>query len=73
MVLILMSATVDMEELREAIPGACEIEIGKHEFEVKRFYLERSVAPQNLKTGKSDQKNCLWFFSDVFLSDLAFS
>ena len=32
MVLILMSATVDMEELREAIPGAREIEIGKHEF-----------------------------------------
>ena len=43
MVLILMSATVDMEELREAIPGAREIEIGKHEHEVKRFYLERPV------------------------------
>ena len=43
MVLILMSATVDVEELREAIPGAREIEIGKHEFEVKRFYLERPV------------------------------
>ena len=43
MVLILTSATVDMEELREANPGAREIEIGKHEFEVKRFYLERPV------------------------------
>ena len=43
MVLILMSATVDMDELREAIPGVREIEIGKHEFEVQRFYLERPV------------------------------
>ena len=43
MVLILMSATVDMEELREAIPGAREIEIGKREYEVQRFYLERPV------------------------------
>ena len=41
MVLLLMLATVDLEELREAIPGAREIEIGRHEFEVKRFYLER--------------------------------
>ena len=47
MVLILMSATVDMEELREAIPGAREIEIGKHEFEVQRFYLERPVTQQS--------------------------
>ena len=43
MVLILMSATVHLEELRDAIPGAREIEIGRHEFEVKRFYLERPV------------------------------
>ena len=43
MVLILMSATVDMEELREALPGAREIEIGKHEFKVDRFYLQRPV------------------------------
>ena len=43
MVLVLMSATVDMEELREALPGAHEIEIGKHEFAVHRYYLERPV------------------------------
>ena len=43
MVLILMSATVDMEELRDALPGAREIEIGKHEFAVHRYYLERPV------------------------------
>ena len=43
MVLILMSATVDMEELRDALPGAREIEIGKHEFTVNRYYLERPV------------------------------
>ena len=36
--------------------------------------VSRDMGTQNLKTGKSDKKNCLmWFFSDVFLSDLAFS
>ena len=34
MVLILMLQTVDVAELKEAIPGACEIQIKQHEFAV---------------------------------------
>ena len=40
MVLILMSATVDVEELKNSIPGAREIEIDRHEYSVTRYYLE---------------------------------
>ena len=43
MVLIFMSATVDVDELKESIPGAREIEIDRHEFAVKRYYLERPI------------------------------
>ena len=49
MVLFLMSATVGVEELKQSIPGAREIEIDRHENVVKRYYLERprsnSVSP----------------------------
>ena len=43
MVLILMSATVDVAELKTAIPGACEVKIDQHEFAVKRYYLSRNI------------------------------
>ena len=37
MILILMSATVDVAELKLAIPGAQDIEIDQHEYKVSRF------------------------------------
>ena len=43
MVLILMSATVDVAELQNAMPGAREIEIGQHEFAVKGLFLTRDI------------------------------
>ena len=43
MVLILMSATVDVEELKQSSPGAREIEIDRHEYVVKRYFLERPI------------------------------
>ena len=43
MILILISATVDVAELKVAIPGARAIEIDRHAFEVKRFSLQRNV------------------------------
>ena len=39
MILILMSATVDVAELKLAIPGAQDIEIDQHEYKVSRFFL----------------------------------
>ena len=43
MILILMSATVDVAELKEAIPGAQDIEIDQHEYQVSRFFLQRDI------------------------------
>ena len=43
LVIILMSATMDVEELQKAIPGAREIEIDCHEFVVERYFLERPI------------------------------
>ena len=44
MVLILMSATVDVEELKNSIACASEIEIDRHGYSVTRYYLERPGA-----------------------------
>ena len=38
-----MSATVDVEELKNSIPGAREIEIDRHEYAVTRYHLERPI------------------------------
>ena len=46
MILILMSATVDVAELKVAIPGARDIEIDQHEFQVSRFFLQRDITKQ---------------------------
>ena len=46
MILILMSATVDVAELKIAIQGAQDIEIDQHEFTVSRFFLQRDIAKQ---------------------------
>ena len=43
MILILTSATVDVAELKEAIPGAQDIEIDQHEYKVSRFFLQRDI------------------------------
>ena len=43
MILILMSATVDVAELKLAIPGAQDIEIDQHEYKVSRFFLQRDI------------------------------
>ena len=43
MILILMSATVDVAELKLAIPGAQDIEIDQHECKVSRFFLQRDI------------------------------
>ena len=43
MILILMSATVDVAELKLAIPGAQDIEIDQHEYKVSRFFLLRDI------------------------------
>ena len=43
MILILMSATVDVAELKEAIPGAQDIDIDQHEYKVSRFFLQRDI------------------------------
>ena len=43
MILILMSATVDVAELQVAIPGARAIEIDRREFTVSRFFMQRDV------------------------------
>ena len=43
MILILMSATVDVAELKQAIPGAQDIEIDQHEYKVSRFFLQRDI------------------------------
>ena len=43
MILILMSATVDVAELKLAIPGAQDIEIDQHEYKVSRFFLHRDI------------------------------
>ena len=45
MILILMSATVDVAELKLAIPGAQDIEISidQHEYKVSRFFLHRDI------------------------------
>ena len=43
MILILMSATVDVAELKVAIPVARATEIDRHAFDVKRFFLQRDV------------------------------
>ena len=46
MILILMSATVDVAELKVAIPAAQDIEIDQHEFKVSRFFLQRDITKQ---------------------------
>ena len=43
MILILMSATVNVAELKEAIPGAQDIEIDQHDFRISRFFLQRDI------------------------------
>ena len=43
MILILMSATVDVAGLKLAIPGAQDIEIYQHEYKVSRFFLQRDI------------------------------
>ena len=43
MILILMSATVDVAELKVAIPGAQDIEIDQHEFQISRFFLQKDI------------------------------
>ena len=43
MILILMSATVDVAELKQAIPGAQDIEIDQHEYQISQFFLQRDI------------------------------
>ena len=43
MILLLMSATVDVAELKQAIPGAQDIEIDQHEYKVSRYFLQRDI------------------------------
>ena len=43
MVLIMMSATVDVAELQNAIPGARQIQIDRHVYAVKRLFLTRDI------------------------------
>ena len=38
-----MSATVDVAELKLAIPGAQDIEIDQHAYQVSRFFLHRDI------------------------------
>ena len=44
MILMLMSATVDVAELQHAIPGARAIEIDRHAFAARRFFLTRDIS-----------------------------
>ena len=46
MILILMSATVDVAELKVAIPEVQDIEIDQHEIKVSRFFLQRDITKQ---------------------------
>ena len=43
MILILMSATVDVAEFQNAMPGARAIAIDRHAFAVRRFFLTRDI------------------------------